>query len=108
MSAVLKPRQNQRQAQAAPFTIADAVAEYEGGQDVRRMEVMRRYAQSWWLSNDPTVIAYWQLRQPVLLVPFERLLESVELCLGGPVDVARLLDPQQLFNEIFNPYRSAH
>ncbi len=69
--------------------------------------VKARYPHAWWISRDPYEIAYWQLRQPVLLMTFDRLQEAVELCLGGPVDVDRFLDPQQLFNQIFNSNGSA-
>lgn len=91
----------------APLTISDAVMQEQDSPEEQRRIVAERYENPWWLTNDPYQLAYYQLRQPVLMVAFSRLHEAVKLCLGEHVDVNRFLDPQQLFDEIFNPQRSA-
>lgn len=54
----------------------------------------------WWNSRDPYIVAAGQLREPVLLVPFERLQRAVSLALGREVAADELLEPARLWREL--------
>ena len=39
----------------------------------------------WWTSEDKKVLGYYQLMNPILLVPFDKFHEALEFLLGRPV-----------------------
>jgi hypothetical protein len=66
--------------------LGDKLSEYErtgyGDESteklVSRLEQYEIEDNEWWLSDDPNVIAYWQLHEPFLLIDFETFHEYVE------------------------------
>lgn len=84
-----------------PATV-DGAARLAMAQD--RAEVVRRarskYSGEWWASTDPYLIATLQLREPVLLIPFARFQESVELVLGRQVRPEEFIAPGTLLSEV--------
>lgn len=60
---------------------------------------MNRHTFPWWLSADPYQILPAQLREPVLLVPFGRLLEAAALVFGREVSPLEFLDRDKLLAE---------
>lgn len=58
-----------------------------------------KYLYAWWESNDPYKIFPAQLREPVLLIPFERMKEAAELVLGRSVLPMEFLNRQRLLSE---------
>lgn len=60
----------------------------------------RKYLGEWWRSCDPYTLASMQLREPVLLIPFSRFHEAVELVLGREVRVEEFAAPEKLIDEI--------
>lgn len=49
----------------------------------RCLMTMERYDDNcWWLSNDPCVVAYFQVMEPVLLVPFTKFQSALSVLLG--------------------------
>ena len=84
-----------------PATV-DGAARLAMSQD--RVEVVRRtqakYPGAWWASSDPYQIAAMQLREPVLLIPFARFHEAVELVLGRAVRPEEFIFPEVLLSEV--------
>lgn len=102
MSAVrkIKPATPAAPAQDDHVLLHDAVVAHLSREDALGVAAAR-YSQAWWLSADPYVIASYQLREPVLLVSFERLRRAVDLCLGYRVHVHEYLHPENLFSSVF-------
>lgn len=52
----------------------------------RCLTAMQKFGDNrWWTSDDKKVVGYYQLTNPILLVPFDKFHESVEFLLGRPV-----------------------
>lgn len=50
------------------------------------LEQMERFGNNhWWTSKDKKVPGYYQLMNPILLVPFDKFHEALEFLLGRPV-----------------------
>lgn len=50
------------------------------------LEQMERFDNNhWWTSKDKKVLGYYQLMNPILLVPFDKFHEALEFLLGRPV-----------------------
>ena len=50
------------------------------------LEQMERFGNNhWWTSKDKKVLGYYQLMNPILLVPFDKFHEALEFLLGRPV-----------------------
>lgn len=50
------------------------------------LDTMQKCGENrWWKSDDKRVIGYYQLMDPILLVPFDKFHESIEFLLGRPV-----------------------
>lgn len=50
------------------------------------LEQMERFGNNhWWTSKDKKVLGYYQLMNPILLVPFDKFHEALEFLLGHPV-----------------------
>lgn len=50
------------------------------------LEQMERFGNNhWWTSKDKKVLGYYQLMNPILLVPFDKFHEALEFLLGCPV-----------------------
>lgn len=50
------------------------------------LEQMERFDNNhWWTSKDKKVLGYYQLMNPILLVPFDKFHEALEFLLGLPV-----------------------
>lgn len=58
-----------------------------------------RYAFPWWESDDPYVIFPAQLREPLLLIPYDRFKEAAELVLGRTVHDFECLNRARLLVE---------
>lgn len=71
---------------------------------IDREDVVRRtqskYKGEWWKSNDPYVLAQMQLREEILLIPFARFHEAVELVLGRAVFADEFIKPEKLLSEV--------
>ena len=64
---------------------------------------MKRYTNKWWYSEDPIIIARFQLNEPVLLVRLEKLRQSLETILNRTVHVGELsFDNIKLKEEVFS------
>jgi hypothetical protein len=44
-----------------------------------------KYTFPWWESNDPTILTWHQLNEPILLVEFSKFHHATEMALGRPV-----------------------
>lgn len=52
----------------------------------RVIEVLNKYGDNkWWFSEDPKVIGYYQLNEPLLVIDFSKFHEGVEKLLNRPV-----------------------
>lgn len=50
------------------------------------LEQMERFGNNhWWTSKDKKVLGYYQLMNPILLVPFDKFHEALEFLLDRPV-----------------------
>ena len=50
------------------------------------LEHMEKFENNrWWTSEDKRVLGYYQLMNPLLLVPFDKFREALETLLGRPV-----------------------
>lgn len=59
-----------------------------------------RHVYPWWESDDPYVIFRGQLNEPVLLVPFDRLLNAADLVLGRLPQPWEFFHPEKLLAEL--------
>ena len=59
-----------------------------------------KYSFSWWLSDDATLIARYQLYEPRLAVLFSVFHEGVEKLLGRPVWTHEFADVKRLQREL--------
>lgn len=52
----------------------------------RCLNQMEKFRENrWWASEDKKVLGYYQLMNPLLLVPFDKFHEALEFLLGRPV-----------------------
>lgn len=59
-------------------------------------EALAKYGDNyWWQSNDPAEIIRYQATEPVLLVNFKKLHESLETVLDRPVHTGELMHPNR-------------
>lgn len=100
MSAVAKKFPAVSPAPAPALLLEAVLAELSEASDLAD-QARAKYDLAWWLTDDPFVLAAYQLAEPVLLVPFQRLRRAVDLCLGERVDLLRYLDPAKLRASIF-------
>lgn len=63
--------------------------EYETFNKVKEcLEQMEKCGKNrWWNSEDKRVLAYYQLMNPILLIPFDKFHEALEFLLGRPVGI---------------------
>ena len=78
---------------------------------VEAIESYEEDDNEWWLSDDPNRYGYFQLREPLLLLPFDKFHEAVEQLLGHPVYThelgfgkEELLDEAELVRERLGYY----
>lgn len=74
------------------------------------LEQMERFGNNhWWTSKDKKVLGYYQLMNPILLVPFDKFHEALEFLLDRPVwtheMVLTMKDLRQKLKELSTAHR---
>ncbi len=74
----------------------------EAFKSVRRyLDAMDKYEDAWWLSRDKTRAAFYQFKEPVLLIPYDTFISGLEELLGHEVNTVRLaMDRSYLVEEV--------
>lgn len=77
------------------------------GQYENCLRAMAKYDTPWWTEEkDETVLAFYQLKEPMLLIPFRTLENGVSKVLGRRVQKGELsLQNHSLIQEFFEKYR---
>ena len=72
----------------------------------RHLDAMAKYEDAWWLSRDKTRAAFYQFKEPVLLIPFDRFISGLEELLGHEVNTVRLaVDRSYLVEEVGKTFK---
>lgn len=72
----------------------------------RHLDAMAKYDDSWWLSRDKTRAAFYQFKEPVLLIPFDTFISGLEELLGHEVNTVRLaMDRSYLVEEVDKTFK---
>ena len=81
--------------------------ELEAFKSVRRyLDAMDKYEDAWWLSKDKTRAAFYQFKEPVLLIPSDRFISGLEELVGHDVNQLRLaMDPTYLVSDVNNTFK---
>ena len=81
--------------------------ELEAFKSVRRyLDAMDKYEDAWWLSRDKTRAAFYQFKEPVLLIPYDRFISGLEELLGHEVNTVRLaVDRSYLVEEVGKTFK---
>ena len=72
----------------------------------RYLDAMDKYEDAWWLSRDKTRAAFYQFKEPVLLIPFDRFISGLEELVGHDVNTVRLaIDRSYLVEEVDKTFK---
>lgn len=72
----------------------------------RHLDAMAKYDDAWWLSRNKQRAAYYQFKEPVLLIPFETFISGLEELLGHEVNTVRLaMDRSYLVEEVGKTFK---